>query len=406
MKKIKFLLVLIILFLLFEIVFIKFIFSKIIISSKLFNYFILFFASIICLEVSSRIGYFLIYNKPYSFVPKIKFNKIYIEPHPYIPYVYKRNFEAQKETKAAYPLNNFEDYYFPKLISNNYRHNDGELGNRDIITPKPINQYRILCLGASTTGNYIKHKNKIYSYPLELEKILNKSHPNREIFVHNCGQGGWNSAEIMINFLLNLYDTSPDLVVIYHGYNDIKHSLTSNFKSDYSHSRRNLAEAYHLYKIASYIPDIPLLIYNAFFSKVFPYINPRYGITQAVSKGTSNIKNEFKGMDTYERNIEHIIKICKKSNIQIVLSTFAHYMYDNIKEDDLHIKYHKGVSEENKRITKLAGKYNLPLIDIDKKISYKDENFVDSIHFSPVGMKFLAGEIGLVISNLISNKNK
>ena len=111
-------------------------------------------------------------------------------------------------------------------------------------------------------------------------------------------------------------------------------------------------------------------------------------------------------MDTYERNIEHIIKICKKSNIQIVLSTFAHYMYDNIKEDDLHIKYHKGVSEENKRITKLAGKYNLPLIDIDKKISYKDENFVDSIHFSPVGMKFLAGEIGLVISNLISNSNK
>ena len=36
--------------------------------------------------------------------------------------------------------------YFPKLISNNYRHNDGEFGNRDIIIPKPINQYRILCL--------------------------------------------------------------------------------------------------------------------------------------------------------------------------------------------------------------------------------------------------------------------
>ena len=104
------------LFLLFEVVFIKFIFSKIIISSKLINYFILFFVSIIFLEVSSRICYFLIYNKPYSFVPKIKFDKIYIESHPYIPYVYKRSFEAQKETKAVYPLNNNEDYYFPKLI--------------------------------------------------------------------------------------------------------------------------------------------------------------------------------------------------------------------------------------------------------------------------------------------------
>ena len=111
-------------------------------------------------------------------------------------------------------------------------------------------------------------------------------------------------------------------------------------------------------------------------------------------------------MDTYERNIEHIIKVCKKSNIQVVLSTFAHYMYDNIKKDDLHIKYNEGVSKENKRITKLAAKYSLPLIDINNKIDYKDENFVDSIHFSPLGMKFIAGEIGLVISNLISNKNK
>ena len=29
-------------------------------------------------------------------------------------------------------------------------------------------------------------------------------------------------------------------------------------------------------------------------------------------------------------------------------------MYDNIK-NDLHIRYHEGVREENKRITKLAG---------------------------------------------------
>ena len=43
----------------------------------------------------------------------------------------------KKETKAAYPLNNTENYYFPKLVSNNYRHNDGEFGNRDIINPKP-----------------------------------------------------------------------------------------------------------------------------------------------------------------------------------------------------------------------------------------------------------------------------
>ena len=72
----------------------------------------------------------------------------------------------------------------------------------------------------------------------------------------------------------------------------------------------------------------------------------------------------------------------------------------------MHIKYHEGVNEENKRITKLAVKHNLPLVDINNKIDYKDENFVDSIHFSPLGMKFLADEIGLVISNLISNKNK
>lgn len=44
-----------------------------------------------------------------------------------------------------------------------------------VVIPKPKKLIRINCIGASTTGNYIEENNKIYSYPLELERILKKN---------------------------------------------------------------------------------------------------------------------------------------------------------------------------------------------------------------------------------------
>lgn len=337
------------------------------------------------LESAFRVRVRLKTGKPYQLIPKIPFEEMYIEPHPYISYVYKKNVKTQREVTANYEFMGKREYRFGCFRTNNFRHINGPDGGRDIIVPKPEGLYRIHCLGASTTANYLIYKEEAYSYPLQLEKVLKSRFPDRNIEVNNCGVGGYTTAEILVKFLLDLIDTKPDLVVFYHGYNDLPASLTTGFQSDYSHARRNLGETYHQYRTASRFPYIPLAVYNFFVNVFFPQ-NLRYTLLASVARGMIDIQNEFKGLETYKRNIEHLIHICNGNGIQIVLSTFCHYLHSRKKMNPLHLKYGEGVVLENEIIKELAQKHSLPLVDNDALIPRQDDYFVDSIHFSHQGI--------------------
>ena len=82
---------------------------------------------------------------------------------------------------------------------------------------------------------------EIYSYPLELEKIL-KSKKNKNIEVNNCGSGGYTSSDLLVRTLLQNLDTDPDIIIFYHAYNDIKSYLTPGYSSDYSIVEKILAK--------------------------------------------------------------------------------------------------------------------------------------------------------------------
>ena len=95
----------------------------------------------------------------YQKVPRLLFKNIHIEPHPFLPFVYKKNFLGPKEIKASYKyIDQNLDATFPQLRSNNYRKFNGHDGSRDVVPEKSPNTLRIHCIGASTTGNYIRVK--------------------------------------------------------------------------------------------------------------------------------------------------------------------------------------------------------------------------------------------------------
>ena len=364
-----------------------------------------FVVVLLLIEVTFRAFYRYFSGERYKFIPKVHFKEMYMEPHPYIPVVYKKHFQSQKPMAAILPLNQDKKFRFGQTTSNNFGHIDGPRGDRDIVVPKPENQFRILCLGASTTGNYIQYEGKEYSYPMELEIYLRNRYPKKDIIVHNCGHGGWTSAEILINFLLRLYDTEPDAVVLYHAYNDLVPSLTPGFLSDYSHARRNLGETYHKYRVASAIPDLPFAAYNFFLNYVFPYMNPRYGVMQAISRNKPDLNGQFFGLNTYRRNIEHLVKVCKLSNINLILSTFSHYLYEGIKNSKIHLKYSEGLQGENEEMKKLAQKYHVSIVNNSQLIPKEEKYFTDSVHFTPDGMKLLARNFGEEIVKIIEKES-
>ena len=357
------------------------------------SYYVIFF---IILNLSLELLFLFFYRKKngYNFkkIPKINFDKLIVKPHSNLPFVYKKNFYIENEDKINYPLSN--DYSTPRLKTNSLGFFNGQNGDREIVIPKPKGVLRINCLGASTTGNYLKKDENIFSYPLELEKILSK---NKKVEVNNCGQGGYNSADILVRFLLQIIDTEPDCIILYHAHNDIRSYLTKDFESDYSNSRDNIGTNYWKFYISNYLFDFKLNYLNYLINKWLPN-NDRYSLMQQIEKSQINLNLDYsKGLKAFERNIQSIITICKSKNIELILSTFCFYLHEKALKNKLFITYKKIVDEENKIIKKLASTNNLKIVDNDKLIEKKDENFLDTIHFSPSGMKKIAKNFSQII---------
>ncbi|MCK5645045.1 MAG: hypothetical protein KAJ19_29870, partial [Gammaproteobacteria bacterium] len=313
---------------------------------------------------------------------------------------YTRRAWTQKAEEATYPLHKGR-FKYGQYQTNSLGFLNGPKGNREVAIPKPSGMLRVNCIGASTTGNYIEEGGVSYSYPMELEKIL-QSRIGSHVEVNNCAQGGYNSADLLVRFALQVVDTKPDIVVIYHAYNDVRSYLTGNFSSDYSHSRRNIGERYWLYDLSSRIPNVPLKFFN-FLIRLWLPSNIRYSLSTEVSRGTFDTDiNPSEGLGVYKRNMKHIIDLCLSNGSKVILSTYAIYLFEEIKDSAIHQMYRDIVSKENDIMRELAKEYNIPLVDNAALIPKEESMFVDSVHFTPEGMSAVASNI----SDAIISMNK
>jgi lysophospholipase L1-like esterase len=349
-------------------------------------------ASVVVLEALFRLLYRRRTGKPYQLIPKVPFDRIYFEPHPYLPYVYKRAFVTQPEVAGRHALNRDKRLRAPQLRTNSRGWLDGPGGDREVAVPKPPGLTRVCCLGASTTMSYLKDESGVWSYPLALERCLADRLPGRTIEVNNCGVGGYTSADLLIKFLLDVVDAQPDVVVIYHAYNDLGPSLTPGFRADYAHARGNLGETYWRYRLASWVPYVPLAWYNHAVNLVLPQ-NVRHALLRTVTRRRPDPHGPFGGLATYRRNLEHILQVCRARDIGVVLSTFCHYLYPAVQDRPLYLKYGEGLEGENGVIRALAAEYGCPLVDAAADLPHREEYFVDSVHFTPEGMRELARRI-------------
>ncbi len=104
----------------------------------------------------------------------------------------------------------------------------------EFVREKPDGVVRIACIGGSTTqgGNQFGPRG---SYPFLLQSILQRE--GHSVQVYNYGVSNWTSAESLVNFVLNVQDVAPDIVVIHHGVNDVAPRLYPDYRSDFSHYR-------------------------------------------------------------------------------------------------------------------------------------------------------------------------
>ncbi len=95
---------------------------------------------------------------------------------------------------------------------------------------RPPGIRRVVCAGGSTTFDSLAPDDRS-TWPWRLEDRLRAR--GVEVEVWNAGVPGWTSLESVVSLLTRDLDLQPDLVVFYHGINDLQPASHHPFEADY-----------------------------------------------------------------------------------------------------------------------------------------------------------------------------
>ncbi len=232
-----------------------------------------------------------------------------IEPHPYLAYA----------NKPGYVLD-----------GKNHRISHNALGFRGPETTweKPAGVFRIVCLGGSSTYGHGPSANET-TWPARLEALLNEAAvagaPRVEVI--NGGCQGYSSFESLINLSVRMVDLRPDLVLVYHGINDVRCALYPGVVRDNRHWRALWPTARK--------PELQALLERTVTFQIWRRYFTGY-VTEAQDLGTYLIVDFGRYADAYaqptdadlgfasfQRNLVSIVEVARTHGAQPVLVTQA-----------------------------------------------------------------------------------
>ena len=340
------------------------------------HFVLLFITMLICLvviELGLR-GY--IYFSAQSgnanpYIDLISDNPLF-EKHPYLNYIPAKNY------RSLDGLN----------MHNSLGFRGEEIGSKD--------KYRIVALGGSTTySTGVKDWTK--SYPEQLEQILNQE--GFDVEVINAGVMSYDSWESLINLQLRVLELEPDLVIVYHGLNDVNSRMVNpNYYLSDNTGRRKQWEA----------PETPWFFELAIFRIPFTVSTGKslvpamdqYNTAPTAAPGVlSSGFNERLGMTPlealeknlpiyYDRNLRNMVAIVEANDFDIMFATFA---YSNEHGDYITSEhYQKGIAEHNEVMKSVGNDLGIKVYDFAKDMPEDIEYWTDGRHVNEEGARLKA----------------
>jgi hypothetical protein len=322
----------------------------------------------------------------------------FLRAHPYLPFVYKEDVFVPMLPRNEYDFMD-QNCDFPKIKTNNRGHLNGPNGNRPVSLVYSENMLRVSTLGDSVSANYIRKDNRNYNFSVEIERQLAGIVGDKTIEVNNCAIGGYTLLDILVKFVIKDIHENPNVVVLNHGYSNIRSYLCKNYSTDNTHFRRSFSIGESRYKFASYIPFKNTLFYKTFFSPWLP--NDLKDFLKFVSLDDFDIEAQWKGFDIFEVNLTNLINLSLVNHIKFVLCTCPHYLHSGIVHSKGHQKFHEGMKIQNEIIRDVAKKMSVYLVDNEKNVPASEEYFIDSIHLSPLGCEKSAAGVSDVIGRFL-----
>lgn len=312
----------------------------------------------------------------------------------------------------------------------------GFLANDTSLTyEKGNDEVRIATIGASTTANL--NLNYSENWPGRLGGFLQNDYPDKRFKIINAGTPGFDTAQSISNLALRVMPFKPDIVIIYHAYNDLKAIRKDvEFRPDYSHIH---TKPHGFHKEPSVITKMlnKSMLYVRMRNKKRETNKTLHGIQQQLNLADSSKKFSLipqYAEQSFEQHMRILIHIAKSGGAKVILSTFATLHDPNLDYDDkddlerlsafqinnisglLHFTpgltltaIFDGFLKFNDVIRKLAVEESFTLVDNANLIPHEDRYFVDRVHFSEAGAELMARNFyqGIVdvlkTSRLISN---
>lgn len=301
----------------------------------------------------------------------------------------------------------------------------------EIELEKPKDVVRIFFFGGSTV-----HCGTV---PFEtthvrlLEKRLQREYPGLKLEVQNLGAEWHTSQHDLIKLVFDAREFSPDLVIMFHGINDLVRSFENNvfaegpYRQDYRHyygAAANLARpsqtAMNFFNTAGghWMSDFR-------FQQVRlagPEGNGLNGmLTMFFAKSEPVEFSDWKSLPAFERNQREFVRVARAAGMEVMLATQPSLYRADLSDYDQEVlvfsKVHhrdgkhaslasmvEGMQKFNEVTRKIVNDEDVPFVDLEQQVPKTTEFVYDDVHFTRKGNERVAKLIGdeIVRAELIS----
>jgi lysophospholipase L1-like esterase len=331
-----------------------------------------------------------------------------------------KNFETKN---YYYTIHNFHPFLqFQMTPESEAAINSHGFRGEEIAIKKPENTYRIFVLGGSTVHNghlpYEDTPTKV------LEKLLQKEYPNKKIEVLNAGVDGYTSEHSLIQYLFKIKDFQPDVVIMWHGINDLYYSCSpsdrayGNYQSDYSHFLSAGGTMVLRYFSPQPILSVHLLSYD-FITKAIQdnlftditYINNKVPQDPDIYTRVTDDQEytmQHPSIASYERNVSSLIAAVKADNVSLLLGNQGNLYVDNPSQEVLRkiwmpaklcsqnkkipslASFKASMDQFNQRMKNIAESNEVPFVDFASVLPQNLSYFEDDVHYTKKGSELVA----------------
>jgi len=279
----------------------------------------------------------------------------------------------------------------------------------EIALPKPRDVYRIVALGGSTTFGLFLDSWQL-TYPHKLEQHLRSVYDYSQVEVVNAGAPQYSTWESAVNMLLRVPDLEPDMIIIYHGINDVGVRLTDPEYFDGLYSARGYWTdqddplppssllRFAMKRLgfelqAEYILDAKFRVPDGIRSCMLDA--SRAGYCQGYDMSASDVLSANPPI-YFERNVRNMIRLARGMNSEVLLLTWAYSPLDFPIEGGGGMVYaylQDGVDEHNAIVRKIAEEEGTLFYDLAASMPIDQKFWVNGIHMKAAGTAEMARQV-------------